>query len=62
MENLQPVNKLIHFYFDLIRSSVLRRMRRLPAMQAAIQGGPFLVENGSAVKDVYKRQVPIISC
>lgn len=34
----------------LIRSSVLRRMRRLPAMQAAIQGGPFLVENGSAVK------------
>jgi len=29
---------------------VLRRMRRLPAMQAAIQGGPFLVENGSAVK------------
>ncbi len=34
----------------LVRSSVLRRMRRLPAMQAAIQGGPFLVENGSAVK------------
>ena len=25
-------------------------MKRLPAMQAAIQGGPFLVENGSAVK------------
>ena len=34
----------------LVRSSVLKRMKKLPAMQAAIQGGPFLVENGSAVK------------
>ena len=34
----------------LTRSSVLKRMKKLPAMQAAIQGGPFLVENGAAVK------------
>lgn len=34
----------------LVRSSALKRMKKLPAMQAAIQGGPFLVENGAAVK------------
>lgn len=34
----------------LVRSSALKRMKKLPSMQAAIQGGPFLVENGSAVK------------
>ena len=35
---------------ELVRSSVLKRMKSLPTMQVAIQGGPFLVENGTAVK------------
>ncbi len=29
----------------LVRSVALKKMRRLPLMRAAIQGGPFLVEN-----------------
>lgn len=34
----------------LVRSSLLKRMKKLPSMREAVQGGPFLVENGSAVK------------
>ena len=30
--------------------------KKLPAMQAAIQGGPFLVENGTAVKGLNARK------
>ena len=40
----------------LIRSSALKRMKKLPAMQAAIQGGPFRVENGTAVKGLNARK------
>lgn len=35
---------------SVVRSSVLRRMKTLPEMQAAVQGGPFLVESGKSVK------------
>lgn len=40
----------------LVRSSALKRMKKPPAMQAAIQGGPFLVENGAAVKGLNARK------
>lgn len=41
----------------LIRSSALKRMKKLPAMQAAIQGGPFLVENGTAVQGAQRPEI-----
>lgn len=34
----------------LVRSSALKRLKSLPVMRTAIQGGPFLVERGTAVK------------
>lgn len=43
---------------ELVRSSVLKRMKSLPTMQVAIQGGPFLVENGTAVKGLNAENLP----
>ena len=35
----------------LVRSSVLKRMKKLPAMQAAIQGGPCLLYTSPSPRD-----------
>ncbi len=40
----------------LQRSSVLKRMKKPPLMQEAVQGGPFLVENGTALKGLNGRK------
>lgn len=37
---------------SLVRSSALKRMKELPPMRAAVQGGPFLVEGGLPVRGV----------
>lgn len=41
---------------SLVRSSALKRMKSLPSMRTAIQGGPFLVERGTVVKGLNDRK------